>query len=72
MPTLVVDITMRDYCDSNNIWTELVKILRSKIFDRDSQIKGPVSIIGPLANMGRFYRNSTIVSVRTKFVYTIT
>ena len=45
---------MRDYGDSNNIWTEGAKILRSKVFDRDLQIKGPVSFTGPLANMSRF------------------
>ena len=54
VPTLMDNIPMRDYGDSNNIWTKLVKILRSKIFDRDLQLKGPVSIIGPLANMSWF------------------
>ena len=40
---------MRDYNDSNKIWTEVVKILRSKMFDRDLQIKGPMSTTSPLA-----------------------
>jgi hypothetical protein len=52
--TLVDNIPMKDHGDSNNIWTEMVKILRSKIFDRDLQIKGPVSITCLLANMSRF------------------
>ena len=34
--------------------SELVKILRSKVFDRDLQIRWPVSNTGPLANMSRF------------------
>ena len=37
------NIPMRDYGDNNNISTKLVKILRSKIFDRDFKIKGPVT-----------------------------
>ena len=45
---------MKDYGDSDNIWTELVKILRSKVFDRDLQIKRHVSTTSPLANMSRF------------------
>jgi len=45
---------MRDNGDSNNIWKELVKVLQSTIVDCDLQIKGPVSAIGPLANMSRF------------------
>ena len=32
----------------------MVKILRSKLFDRDLQIKGPMSTTCPLANMSRF------------------
>ena len=35
VPTLMDDIPMRDYSDSNKFWTELVNILRSKMFDRD-------------------------------------
>jgi len=54
VPTLMDNIPMRDYGDSNKVWTELVKILRSKIFDRDVQIQGPISTTGPLANMSRF------------------
>ena len=54
VPTLMDNIPMRDYGDSNNIWTKLVKILRSKIFDRNLQIKGPVSTTSPLANMSQF------------------
>ena len=46
---------MRDYIDNNKIWTEVVKILRSKMFDRDLQIKGPMCTTGPLANMYRFF-----------------
>ena len=46
---------MRDYSDSNTIRTELAKMLRSKIFDRDLQIKGLMSTIGPLAIMSRFF-----------------
>ena len=45
---------MRDYSDENKIWTEVVKILRSKIFDRDLQIRGPMSTTGPLSNMSHF------------------
>ena len=48
------NIPTRDFCVSNIIWTELVKILRSKIFNRDLQIKGPISIPGSLASMSRF------------------
>jgi hypothetical protein len=44
---------MRDYNDNNKTWTEVVKILRSKMFDRDLQIKGPMSTTCPLANMCR-------------------
>jgi hypothetical protein len=47
------NIPTRDYGGGNNIWAELVKILRSKICDRDLHIKGLVSITGPLANMSR-------------------
>jgi hypothetical protein len=35
VPTLMENIPMRDYGDCNKVWTELVKILRSEIFDRD-------------------------------------
>ena len=45
---------MRDHGDSNNFWAEFIKILGSKIFDRDFQIKGPVSTAGPLADTSRF------------------
>jgi hypothetical protein len=48
-------IPMRDYSDNNKMWTEVVKIFRSKMFDRDLQIKGPMSTTGPLANMSRFF-----------------
>ena len=47
------NILMRDHGDSNNIWVELVKSLRSKIFDRDLRIKGPMSITCPLANVSQ-------------------
>ena len=40
VPTLMDNIPMRDYSYSNIVWTELVKILRSKMFNRDLQIKG--------------------------------
>jgi len=46
---------MRDYIDNNRIWTEVVKILRSKMFYRNLQIKGPMSTTGPLANMSPFF-----------------
>jgi hypothetical protein len=36
--TLMDNIPMKDFGDINNTWTELVKILRSKISDRDLQI----------------------------------
>ena len=52
-PTLMDNIPMRDYSDSNTIWTEFVKILRSKIFDRDLQIKRPMLTTVPLADMFR-------------------
>jgi hypothetical protein len=52
--TLMDNIPMRDYIYSNKVSTELVKILRSKICDRDLQIKEPVSTTCPLANMSRF------------------
>jgi hypothetical protein len=48
------NIPMRDYGDSNKDWTELVAILRSKMVDRDLQMKGPMSTTGKLANMSRF------------------
>jgi len=35
VPTLMDNIPIRDYGGSSKIWTELVKILRSKIFNRD-------------------------------------
>jgi len=54
VPTLMEYIPTRDYDDSNKVWTRLVKILRSQIFDRDLQIKGPMFTTGPLANMSRF------------------
>jgi len=34
VPTLMDNIPMRDYGDSNEVWTELVNVLRYKIFDR--------------------------------------
>ena len=46
---------MRNYSDRNKVWKEMVKILQSKMFDRDLQMKGPMSIIVPLANMSRFF-----------------
>ncbi len=45
---------MRDYADNNQIWFELVKLMQSKVFDRDLHIKGPVATTSPLANMSRF------------------
>ena len=54
VPTLMDNIPMRDYGDKK-IWTEVVTILRSKMFDRDLQIKGPMSTTGPLANISRFF-----------------
>ena len=54
VPTLMDHIPMSDYSDSNKVWIEFIKILRSKMFDRDLQIKGPISTTGPLANMSRF------------------
>ena len=45
---------MRDHGDGNNIWAVLVKILRSKICNRELEIEGLVSISCPLANMPRF------------------
>ena len=56
VPTLMNNIPMRDYGDINKVWTELVKILRSEVFDRDLQIKGPMSIAGPLANTSRVFQ----------------
>jgi len=53
VPTHMDNIPMRDYGDSNKVWKELVKILRSKIFYLDLQIKGPMSTTSPLANMSR-------------------
>jgi len=71
VPTLMDNVPMRNHGDSNNIWAKLVKIMRSKIFDRDLQIKGPVSITCPLANMSRFFcRNLSIVPVKTPRFYT--
>ncbi len=72
VPTLMDNIPMRDYSDINKFWTEVVKILHSKMFDRDLQIKGPMSTTCPLANMSRFCRNSSIVPARTQKNYTIT
>jgi len=72
VPTLMDNIAMRDYSDYNKIWTRVVKILRSKISDRDLQIKGPMSTTSPLANMSRFCTNSSIVPARTQKNYTIT
>ena len=46
-PALVGNIPIRDYGDSRNIWTELIKILRSEIRDHGLQIKGPVSTTYP-------------------------
>jgi hypothetical protein len=54
VPTLMDNIPMRYYGDSNKFWTELVKILRPTIFDLDLQIKGSMYTKGPLANMSRF------------------
>ena len=56
MPTLMDNIPMRDYSDSKKVWKEEVKILRSKIFDRDLEIKGPISTTDPLDNMSRFLK----------------
>ena len=57
VPTLMDNVAIRDYnyVDNNKVCTELVKILRSTMFDRDLKInKGPMSITGPLAIMFRF------------------
>jgi hypothetical protein len=73
MPTLMGNIHMIDYSDSNKVWSDMVKILRSITFDRDLQIKWPVSTTCPLANMPRFFCiNSSIISVRTQKNYTAT
>jgi hypothetical protein len=56
VPTLMGNIPTRDFSDSNKVWTELVKILRSKVFDCDLQIKGPMSTTCPLANMSHFWQ----------------
>ena len=48
------NIHVRDYGDDNKVLTELVKILRSEIFDRDLQMKGIMSTTGPLASMSWF------------------
>jgi hypothetical protein len=39
VPILMDNIPMRDYSDSNKVWTKLVKILRSKMYDCDLQFK---------------------------------
>jgi hypothetical protein len=70
MPTLMGNIPMKDYGDSNNIWPELVKILRSKIFDRDLQIKGPVSTTSPLANLPRFLAETRALFRRERKLFT--
>jgi hypothetical protein len=44
VPTLMDNIPMKDYNGSNKDWTEFIKILRSKMFDRDLHIKGSMSI----------------------------
>ncbi len=48
VPTLMDNILMRYYSDNNQIRTEMVKILRSKMFYRDLQIKGPMTTTSPL------------------------
>jgi hypothetical protein len=45
VPTLIDITPMRDYSDNNKVWSQLVKILRSKMFDRDLNNKGPMSSI---------------------------
>jgi hypothetical protein len=54
LPMLLDDVPMRDFNDSNKIWLESAKLLRSRVFDRDLQIKESVIKTGPLANMSRF------------------
>ena len=54
VPTLMDNIPMRDYNDINKVWTELVKTLRSKIFDRDLHTKGAVFTPGLLATISCF------------------
>jgi len=66
LPILMDNIPMRDNGDSNKVWTELVKIMRSKIFDRDLQIKGPMSTTSPLANMSRFLQKLEHCSVENE------
>ena len=56
-PTLKDNIPMWDYSDLNKVWTEVIKILRSQMFDRDLKIKGPIPTTGPLADMSRFLQN---------------
>ncbi len=46
-PILIENVPMRDYNDSNIFWEESVKLLRSKVFDRDLQIKKSVVDSGP-------------------------
>ena len=48
---------MRNRFDSNVIWVETGRILRSHIFHRDLQIRGPGSNDGPLTSMPRFLHN---------------
>jgi hypothetical protein len=54
MPMLLENVPMRDFSDSNKIWIESAKLLRSKVFDRDLLIKESVVNTGPMANMARF------------------
>jgi len=54
IPTLMENIPMRDHCESNGIWAEIGRILRSPIFDCDLQIRGPGFNDSMLSNMSRF------------------
>ena len=51
---LLDNVPMRDFNDNNKIWLESTKLLRSKVFERNLQIKESVINTGQLANMSRF------------------
>ncbi len=48
------DIRMRDHDDSNGIWAETIRIMRSKILDEAFQLPDVSGRSGATANMSRF------------------
>jgi hypothetical protein len=58
LPNRMENIVMRDHCDSNGIWAETTRNLRSQIFDCELQLRGHGFKVGSLTNISRFLKET--------------